>query len=214
MNGSNAQQQARTNQDTRGAKWDAAFTSQLTHDLADKVAAFAKRRARYVERKKGTRDGNLARELYQDALGDTWSGGVHWDPNNSSLELHLKRVITSRTSHELQRLERFPQVSVHAGSSEVERAISEVLEAERESGSGDLKSHVDDVVEALLLLAGGDDDVVQLLDAYGRGHVDRHSMLRATTLSSTAYHNARRRLLRLVEQLPQHVRDAAIEAMA
>jgi hypothetical protein len=91
----------------RDEKWEAAYLAQLTHDLGEKVRAFAKKRARYIEAKTGCDDPNLARELFQDAVTDTWTGDVTWDPMRASLELHLKRVIRSRTSNQLKHLDRF-----------------------------------------------------------------------------------------------------------
>jgi hypothetical protein len=216
MNESDTSQQlGRTSDTKRDGKWEAAFLAQLTHELADKVAAFAKRRAQYIERKTGTRDPNLASELYEDALGDTWAGTVTWEPRKASLELHLKRVIKSRTSHELQRIERFPTVAADRPSIGLEREMSCALAVERSRVDPEqTKTRVDDLMEGLALLATGDDEVLQLLDCYDRQILDRRDVMRVTDMTATTYHNARRRVMRLVEKLPQDVRDAAIESMA
>jgi hypothetical protein len=218
----------------RDEKWEAAFLAQLTHDLGEKVAAYAQKRARYIEAKTGSDDPNLARELYQDAVTDTWTGGVSeggvsWDPNRCSLELHLKRVIRSRSSNQLKHLDQFPHFSIsHQPSNqddeeiaetsepmsiELERSMSDAMESERAGNRGDLPSFVDEVIEALVLLASGDEEVLQILYCFGRGLSERRDVMHETGMSSTTYHNARRRMLRLVERLPQHIRDAAIDAM-
>ena len=221
----------------RDEKWEAAFLAQLTHDLGEKVMAFAKKRALYIQLKRGADDHNLVRELYQDAIADTWTGDVSWDPLRSSLELHLKRVIRSRTSHQLKHLDRFPHFSMdrpsnqaHAEMSdeapdavseepadampmEFEHSLSESIETDRRGNRGDLATFVDELVEALILLAGGDEEVLQILYCFGRGITERRDVIHETQMSSSTYHNARRRMLRLVERLPQHIRDAAIAAM-
>ena len=49
MNDDNTLQQLeRTEVITRDAAWEEAFLAQLTHDLADSVAAFAKKRAGWL----------------------------------------------------------------------------------------------------------------------------------------------------------------------
>jgi hypothetical protein len=197
------------------AKWEAAFLAQLTHALGEKVSAFAKRRARWLEAKAGTCDPNVASELYQDAITDTWTGDVNWDPARASLELHLKRVIKSRTSNELQRLERFAHVSSHRPTKVLERAMSEAMEMDRAGDRGiDLKGFVDEVIEAMFLLAADDEEVLQVLHCFGNGVVDRRDVMHETGLSSSKFHNARRRMLRIVERLPLDLRDTAIDAMA
>lgn len=209
------QQLERTESKKHDAKWEASFLAQLTHALGEKVAAFAKRRARYVEGKTRILDPNLARELYQDAITDTWTGDVSWDPQRAPLELHLKGVIKSRTSAMMKRADRFDHVSTHIPSVVLEREVSEAMEEQRAGHDGrDLAGFIDELIEALLLLATGDDEVLQLLGCFGRGLSDRRAVMHETGMSSTAYHNARRRMLRLVERLPQDVRDTAIETMA
>ncbi len=70
------------------------------------------------------------------------------------------------------------------------------------------------MIDALYQLAAGDEAIVQILDCYGRGLLDRRDILRATGMTASTHHNAKRRLLRLVELLPQDLRDEAIRAMA
>ena len=205
----------RTEVITRDDAWEAAFLAQLTHDLADSVAAFAKKRASWLLAKTKRKDDYLWRELYQDAITDTWTGEVTWDPHKAPLDLHLKRVIRSRTSMAMRHLTQFPRVSAHAPKLDLEHEMSEAMAANRACERGvDLRTYVDDVIDALYQLAAGDQAVVQLLDCYGRGLLDRRDILRATGMSAATHHNAKRRLLRLVERLPHDLRDEAIRAMA
>ncbi len=216
MNDDNTLQQLeRTEVITRDAAWEQAFLAQLTHDLADSVAAFAKKRAGWLLGKTKRKDDYLWRELYQDAVTDTWIGEVTWDPHRAPLDLHLKRVIRSRTSMAMRHLTQFPRVSAHAPTLDLEHQMSEVMAVNRASERGvDLRSYVDEVIESLYQLAAGDDAIAQILDCYGRGLLDRRDILRATGMTASTHHNAKRRLLRLVELLPQDLRDEAIRAMA
>ena len=92
------QELGRTETIKRDAAWDAAYLAQLTDALAASVGAFAKKRASWLEGKTKRKDNYLWRELLQDALTDTWLGDVTWDPAKAPLDLHLKRVIRSRTA--------------------------------------------------------------------------------------------------------------------
>lgn len=209
------QELGRTETIKRDAAWDAAYLAQLTDALAASVGAFAKKRASWVEGKTKRKDNYLWRELLQDALTDTWLGDVTWDPAKAPLDLHLKRVIRSRTAATMKHLTRFPRVAAHAPGLGLEREMSDVMEAERASEQAvDLGSFVEGVVGTLYMLAAEDDDVLQILDCFSKGLVDRRDILRDSGMTATTYHNARRRLMALVERLPENLRVEAIRAMA
>jgi hypothetical protein len=78
----------------------------------------------------------------------------------------------------------------------------------------DPASYVEDVVTRLYELAKDDIEVVQILDCFSCDQIDRRDIMRVTGLDRLAYHNARRRLVRLVELLPNDLRERAIRAMA
>lgn len=141
--------------------------------------------------------------------------GVPQDPAKAPLDLQLKRVIRSRTTMTMRHLTRFPRVAAHAPRLELEHEISVAMESERATGhTGDLESGIDGVVGTLYMLAAENDDVLRILDCFGDGVVDRRDILRATSMNVTTYHNARRRLMALVERLRQNLRDEAIHAVA
>lgn len=215
MNESNTPQElGRTGSITRDANWEAAYLTQLTDALAASVGAFAKKRASWLEGKTKRKDNYLWRELLQDALTDTWLGDVTWDPTKAPLDLHLKRVIRSRTTMLMKHHTKFPRVAAHAPRLELEREMSAVIEGERSGSVGDLSGFMDGVVGTLYMLAAEDDDVLRILDCFSEGQVERKDILRASGMTATTYHNARRRLLALVERLPHNLRDEAIQAVA
>ncbi|HLL22439.1 MAG TPA: hypothetical protein VK427_09925, partial [Kofleriaceae bacterium] len=78
----------------------------------------------------------------------------------------------------------------------------------------DPTSYVEDVVAKLYELPKDDTDAVQILACFARDQIDRRDIMRVTGLDRLAYHNARRRLVRLVELLPNDLRERAIRAMA
>lgn len=77
-----------------------------------------------------------------------------------------------------------------------------------------LVSFLDDVVGKLYELAGDDTEVIQILECFANDQIERREIMRATGLDRLAYHNARRRLVRLVEHLPNDLREQAVRAMA
>jgi len=216
MDDSNTPQElGRTETIKRDAVWEAAYLAQLTDALAASVGAFAKKRASWLEGKTKRKDNYLWRELLQDALTDTWLGDVTWDPTKAPLDLHLKRVIRSRTTMAMKHLTRFPRVAAHAPRLDLEQEMSAAMAGERMTGhTGDLAKVIDGVVGTLYMLAADDDDVLRILECFGEGLVDRRDVLRATKMNATTYHNARRRLMAFVERLPQNLRDQATNAVA
>ena len=199
--------------DVTSRTWRSTFAAQLTQDLTDDVHAYAVARARWIQRKTDVDDPGLADELTQDAFGDTFAGVVIWDPATAPLALHLKRVIKGRTARMMERDERFPGVRITGSSVRLEQEISEALERERENSEADLGAFVDRTIAELRTLAHEDDDVLVLLGAYAHGAIDRREVMRVSGMTSTKYHNAVRRMLRLVERLPAHIRHTAIDAM-
>ena len=191
--------------------WRAAFDAQLTPDLMDDVTAYAAKRAGWIEQRTGRRDPGLIEEMVQDAIGDTFAAVVAWDPDRFPLSLHLKTVIRSRLSHEIERLEAYEHVDV---TDTPEAELSEAMEtASSTSARADLDRYADDFETRLRELAVDDDPVLRLIDCYRDGITERREVCRITKMSTTTYHNAHRRLKRLVENLPDNLRASALTAL-
>lgn len=205
------QELGRTEARVHDPAWEDAFEVQLTGEMTASVMAYAKRRAEWIQRHTKRRDNYLARELYQDAITDTWLGDVAWDPSKVPLELHLKRTVRSRSAARMEHLLLFPEERVGTPRLDMETRMSEAMEAGQVA---DPTSYVEDVVAKLYELAKDDVEVVQILDCFARDQIERRDIMRATGLDRLAYHNARRRLVRLVELLPNELRERAIRAMA
>ena len=212
MHESNTPQQlGRTETTVHDPAWEDAFEVQLTGEMTASVMIYAKKRAEWIQRTTKRHDAFLARELYQDAVTDTWLGDVTWDPAKAPLELHLKRTIRSRSAARVEHLVQFPEDRVRTLRLDMETKMSDAMEVGRTT---DLTNYVDDVVAKLYDLARDDAEVVQILDCFANDQIERCDIIRVTGLDRLAYHNARRRLVRLVEQLPNDLRERAIRAMA
>jgi len=212
MHESNTPQElGRTATTVHDPAWEDAFEVQLTGEMTASVMIYAKKRAEWIQRTTKRHDTYLARELYQDAVTDTWLGDVKWDPAKVPLELHLKRTIRSRSAARVEHLIDFPEDRVRTLRLDMETRMSDAMEVGQAS---DLSSYVDDVVSQLYELARGDTEVIQILDCFAVDQVDRRDIMRATRMDRVTYHNARRRLVRLVEDLPNDLRERALRAMA
>ncbi len=191
--------------------WRAQFLAQATDDMMDDVCAYVAKRATWVEHQQGRRAPGLIREMVQDAIGDTFVGIVAWDPSRCPLALHLKSVVRSRLSHDLERVEQFSHVGMADAS---ESDVHEVMEAQaKPAADPTLDRYVDEFYARLRELAKEDEPVLVLLDANMAGFIERAHVCRATGMTKAGYHNAHRRLKRLADNLPEHLRAAALDAL-
>ncbi len=210
----NKQQTSKLNPDLGPANdsWRAKYKAQCTPDMFDDVVAYVAHRASWVEHQTGRRTPGFIGEMVQDALGDTWAGVVTWDPSACSLAFHLKTVIRSRLSHELERAEAYNHISTEELS---EEALHEALEAQQApSASPELVEYADEFSHRLVEAAGDDHEVLKLIELFRDGVTERRECCRLGKMTATAYHNARRRLLRLVANLPATLRRAAIDSLS
>lgn len=141
----------------------------------------------------------------QDALTDTASGVLSWDPSAKTLEQHILDVIKMRTHHDRQRARRFSHESLDVLDLDAETTMMAEVEAmllERSPGvPDDPIALATERLAKLRQLAIGDRTATRFLDALARGATSKADVLRLAELSSGAYVNARRRLRRLVDQL-------------
>jgi hypothetical protein len=177
-------------------EWIEAFEAQLSvKGFEEKLKRYARVRARMVAHAGRRVDELYARELVQDAIDDTLEGIIAWDPGRVSLEKHLLDAIRSRSRHDFVQATKFR----HSCVDEHARIDDSTLERV------DLASVTGRVLTALR--AVGDPDVLRLLDAYIQGATKKVDVMRVSGLTSKRYEAARKRLNRLVLQLPIEVRD-------
>jgi hypothetical protein len=123
-------------------------------------------------------------------------------------------VIRSRTRHDRLRAKRFRHevIDFDAKPRASARLLAEVetsLLAEQADGQDDTGDLVATAVSELRALAAADRDVLLILDAYAQLATKRSEVMRATDLSSQRYENARKRLVRFVQQLSPDLHNAA-----
>jgi hypothetical protein len=182
--------------------WDTTLEEQCTEEMLQRVRRYARRRARGV----GSQvNDDYSGELVQDALADTASGVLRWDPSVKTLEQHILDVIKTRTHYDRKRARRFPHESLDVLDLEGETTMMAEVEAALLDRSPEATDDPIDLTAErfakLRQLAVDDRTVTRLLDALARGATSKADVLRLAELSSVAYVNARRRLRRLLPQL-------------
>jgi hypothetical protein len=186
--------------------------------LQARAYRFARSRAALVRQAGGRSDRSLVRELVCDAIADTWSGDLQWDPARCALLDHLCGAIRRRTSDEVDRVRQFQHLSldglVHGGD-----AARQELESflARVGGGTDADEHaalVADVIDELRLLAGPRDSAVgAILDAWAVGATTASDIMRRSRLAPPTYRAARGRIDRLTPDLPQELRSAVLSLL-
>jgi hypothetical protein len=180
--------------------WIEAFEAQANPVLYTRLKRYARSRGGMVAHAGRVVDEPYLDALVQDALADVLDGVLRWDPARGSLELFLIAAIHSRTRHDYAHALRFRHERIDA--SEAALAAAEASLAERAS----LADTSERVLVALRACAARDPDVLALLALYGHDVTKKVDVMRDADWSSKRYEAARKRMLRLVQQLPNELR--------
>jgi len=189
-------------------EWIEAFEAQANDKLYERLKRSAGLRGRMVAHSGRHVDQFYVEELVQDALDDTFMGVLRWEPAQCSLELHLRGAIKSRSRHDFKHASDYrsarldPDNDSRGTMVEVERSLAREADARNA-----LATITDDVLDQLRTLAGRDQEVVQLVEVYKTRIWKKVDVMTETGWSSKRYEAARKRLIRLVKQLPTEVRD-------
>ena len=181
--------------------WVDEFDKQLTPKLIDKLRSYARPRAFAVASAGRKVDDYYTRELVQDAIGDTWSGVLRWDPKRCALEYHLLRAIESRTDKERKRARAQPHEALGD-----ETDASRLAERDASSLAADPEHAVQrlfarETMAQIRLAAAQDKPVLRVLDAYDAGAETKDDVLAFAKMKERTYHNAHIRLKRIVRNL-------------
>jgi hypothetical protein len=187
-------------------EWIEALAAQCTDAMRLHAKRYAARRLRGIGKLGVHVDDYAARELVQDALGDTLAGVVSWDPAAKSLQQHIEDTIQFRTRNARERAKKFRRqgVDVFGASSEQRAARAEVegsMRLDHEDATAESCMFASEVLHQLRTLAANDLPVLRYLDAIARGARSREDIMHAAQLNAKAYRNVRGRLRRLAEQL-------------
>lgn len=193
-------------------EWIDAFEREASAPgFEEKLRRYARMRANMVAHAGRRIDELYVRELVQDALEDTLAGVLAWHPERVTLDKHLFDAIRSRTRHDYVQALSFPHTSFDAASASRSLAAdveSSLAAAETAPASPDVRAAASRAVTELRRLAAHDADVQRLLDAYVEDAVKKVDVMRVSGLTSKRYEAARKRMHRLVLQLPTEVREA------
>jgi len=187
----------------------AAIEAALEPGTLRKVFGYARKRM-FLLQKAGVGVDLEADDLVNQVIVDTAQGRLTWKPDAVALSTHLGGAIRARTSKLLTRRK----------AAAPEDAIDDAL-AEREPGADPTRELaarrevVRKVKEHLFraAMAKGDEGVQLLLMAYEEGTEGRSAIGDATGLTPNDVTNARKRLDRLIEELPPELADAARKVM-
>jgi hypothetical protein len=145
-------------------------------------------------------------ELIQDAVADTVSGVIHWDPERVTLERHLLDAIRSRSRHHYVRGLRFRRYSLDelqaSDRVEVEQTLLDQADADAERLAR--ARHAHETLTALKELTQ-DRELLLLIDAFEAGNYTQPDVLASTELTLAQFRAARKRLRTLVARLPNHL---------
>jgi hypothetical protein len=199
----------------RSERWVRAFNAQATQATYRAAVKFARFRSRLIDMAGKKVDRAYVQELVHNAFGDTWVGDPPWNPESCSLLDHVRGLIRHRSWKDAQWLRRHPHVPLSECDERaaIRAKSSHRIEALPQPSPIMLAEITAEVVGLLRRLAHGDDAVTRILDAWQDGHVDRAPVIVATGLSPSAYKAARSRIIYLIQNLPQSVRDRAIDIL-
>ncbi len=204
-----------------------ALIDQIKQEVAEpgflsSLASWTDRQCGRLLAIEGREDQGKATELLHSAVVDTCDGLRTWDPQRKPLRRHLEQVINSRLWHECERNRRrrhipLDTVSMDDSQDEVGAIVEMSLQREdrrtRPDGSfaqREVRSHL---FATMRSLAGQDEELVALLDAYELGDVRRDEAMARLDWNLGTFVNVRRRLETILRRVPEELRAAAIDAL-
>jgi hypothetical protein len=213
--GANSETQNATNNsgdDGPSLEWIAAFKAQATQEMMDDVVGYIAKRATWLQQQERSAK-DVINDMVIEALGDTFAGVVAWDPVRCPLALHLKSVIRSRFSHELERIEDFEHVELDDAPEDLVHEAMATAGKTALAPTKKLSVYVKQFVDRLRELADDDLPVLKLIDLSLQDITERRHICHMTGMSPSAYHNAFRRLQRLADKIPMNLRTAALDSL-
>jgi len=196
-----------------------AFEKQMTRTVAARAIEYGKRRAQMLRAAGCAAAEDEGEILVNDAVADTLTGVVIWDHERQELGAHLRDVIRTRTWNQMKRARRLGHVSLDDDDSESAShgvATASMAGEHAPDRPDDVVSDRDVIAKFFVALAdraAGDADVLALLDPYREGVVERRDVIEGSGISAVAFVNARRRLDRMLADMPDELRAESLAAM-
>jgi hypothetical protein len=190
--------------------WIDAFEEQCTAPLLKRARRYAAQRARDAGWEATAAGSDGPDELVDNIVKDTIDGVLRWDPSVRRFQRHLYDAIRLRVNRHAKRAARHPHESIDAmdadGESPGMAEMEAKLLADAPTATDDTAARATDIFHALQPLAVDKPLVEALLGAFARKAFDKEDVMRVAQMTPADYHNARRQLTRLVEQLPDHLK--------
>ena len=164
-----------------------------------------------------------AENMATEAATLTILGHRNWNPSVPLFQ-HLCGVVRSLSTEAIEHhnllptdpLGRFSLEDSHGDDAKLDLQLARdhgTERTQRPKRAATLADARDHLVEGLRVMSRGDAHVTMLLDAYQSGCEDRADVLDCTGMSEAEYRNARRRLDRLVDALPETIKEGAVDAL-
>jgi DNA-directed RNA polymerase specialized sigma24 family protein len=185
-----------------------AFERGLTEQVLERLLSFAKRRVAMLAKAGLRQTQDDARSMVQDAITDTLTRVVTWEPERVGLETHLRLVIRTRSLNRLTQARRTPHKSMEDSvDGELTTAAASAVASTLPQDALAVGEVATQVMASVRARAAGDRSVLALLDAYGDGCHERAEVLELTGMSVSEFVNARRRLDRMLAGLSEEMQD-------
>jgi hypothetical protein len=161
-------------------------------------------------------------DVVSSVITDTLDGRLTWDPEKEPLEQHLMDAVRFRVRDQWERDQPHLRDAIEEGDGAdavIERAAAgAVVPAALDSPvtserTTRIKAVHDEVIAWLRPRVAEKPEVLRLLELYMQGITDRDDVIREGGMNESTYHNARRRLGRLVQDMPAKLRAAALAAL-
>ena len=184
--------------------WIAELEAQLTPTLIDSLRNYARMRAFAVAIAGRKVDDYYARELVQDAIGDTWSGLLCWEPARCTLEHHLIRAIQSRTDKHRKQAKASPHDALGDATTASRAAEVDASSLVADPDHAAQRVYSRETMAVLRARLVGDKQAFRVLAAYEAGATKKADVLAFTGMKERTYNNAHARLKRIVRTLTDH----------
>lgn len=203
-------------------EWREKVEEQATPKMFERLHRAARARLRTFAGPKGKVNAADVDDVVSSVVTDTLDGRLTWDPEKEPLEQHLLDAVRFRVRDQWERHQPHLHDQLEEGDGAdavVERAAAgAVVPAALESPvtsqrDGRIKAVHDEVIAWLKPRVADKPEVLRLLELYMQGITDRDEVIREGGMNETTYHNARRRLGRLVQDMPAKLRAAALAAL-
>jgi hypothetical protein len=186
--------------------------SRITPDIKQRILRYAARRVQMIAAEGCPVASDEPDILLADAIADTLTGVVSWD-RRYHLSFHLCSVVRTRTWNQIVRAKRYLHVPLEAAVEQEELVALQRADGRHAQYEPDsllaIARTTHELYRTLRHRATSDAALLAILDAYALGFVRPREVMERTRMTRAEFLNARRRLNRVLVQVPTGLRRAA-----